>query len=425
MKSMRKPILLFLFIAAFFQISLFAQDRDQQLQNLIEKAIEVSPKLKALQNKQLASEAVVPQVSNLPDPILTLGLANLPTKSFSFTQEPMTGKIVGLSQMVPFPGKLGASGEVRSKDSEIIQQEIDDAENEIRMNVANNYYELANVRATIELTKESQRLLESIASVVETKYEVSKASQQNLIQVHAEITRTEDKIKKLENKERTLVSNINALILEDSKAEIKTSELNEIAVKNFTVSYLDSLAREYRPYLKGVKLREEQSMLMKKLAEYEFYPNFNLAVQYSQRDEIAKTSTDLNDFVSFILGISLPINYGGKKSAAVEEAELKGKMFADQYEAARQLLFKKFGSSISTLRELKEREELIENGLLPQTQQAYNAALSAYQVGEIDFINVIDAQNKLLQVETEIYNIRADYYKELSILEFLIGTNIK
>ncbi len=62
---------------------------------------------------------------------------------------------------------------------------------------------------------------------------------------------------------------------------------------------------------------------------------------------------------------------------------------------------------------------------MPQTQQAYNAALSAYQVGEIDFINVIDAQNKLLQVETEIYNIRADYYKELSILEFLIGTNIK
>jgi len=421
---MRKPILLILIIAVSFQINLFAQERDQQLQNLIEKAIEVSPKLKALQNKKLASEAMVPQVSNLPDPVLTLGLANLPTNSFSFTQEPMTGKIVGLSQMVPFPGKLGASGEVRSKDSQIIQQEIDDAHNEIRMQVAKNYYDLSFVRKAIQLTRESKRLLEKIASVVKTKYEVSKASQQNLIQVHAEITRTEDKIKKLENKERTLVSNINALILEDSKAGIETSELNEIAAMKFTVSFLDSLAREYRPYLKGVKLREEQSMLMKDLAEYEFYPNFNLAVQYSQRDEIAKTSTDLNDFVSFMVGISLPINYGGKKSAAVEEAELKGKMFADQFEAARQMLFQKFGSSISTLQELEEREELIADGLLPQTQHAYNSALSAYQVNEIDFINVIDAQNKLLQVETEIYDIRADYYKELSQLEFLIGTTL-
>lgn len=421
---MRKSIFFVLIIAVFFQVNLFSQQRDPQLQTLIEKAIEVSPKLKALQNKQLASEASVPQVSNLPDPTLTLGLANLPTNSFSFTQEPMTGKIVGLSQMVPFPGRLGAAGDVKEKDSEIIQQEVEDSRNEIKMQVAKNYYDLSFVREAIELTKESKRLLENIASVVRTKYEVSKASQQNLIQVQAEITRTDDKLKKLENKERTLVSNINALILEDSKAEIKTSELNEIAAKNFTVAYLDSLAKEYRPYLKGVKLREEQSLLMKDLAEYDFYPNFNLSVQYSQRDEISRTNTELNDFVSFMVGISLPINYGGKKTAAVEEAELKGKMLADQYEAARQVLFQKFGASVSTLQELEEREELIANGLLPQTQHAYNSALSAYQVNEVDFINVIDAQNKLLQVETEIYNIRADYYKELSQLEFLIGKTL-
>ena len=421
---MRKTILSFLIIFAFFQIDLFTQQNDSHLQKLIKKAIEVSPKLKALQNKQLAAEAKVPQVSNLPDPMLKLGVANLPTNSFSLTQDPMTGKIVGLSQAFPFPGKLDAAGDVKSKDKEIIQQEIDDAANEIRMNVAKNYYELANIRETIALTRESRRLLENIAQVVKTKYEVSKASQQNLIQVQVEITRIDDKLKKLESKEGTLVSNINALILEDINSDVETRKLEEISAKSLTINYLDSLARKYRPYLKGVKLREEQTDLMKDLAEYQFYPNFNLAVQYSQREEIAATGMDLHDFFSVMVGVSLPINYGGKKSAAVDEAELKGKMFADQYEAARQILFQKFGSSISTLQELEEREELIENGLLPQTMQAYNSALSAYQVGDIDFINVIDAQNKLLQVETEIYNIRADYYKEISSLEFLIGTNL-
>ena len=164
---------------------------------------------------------------------------------------------------------------------------------------------------------------------------------------------------------------------------------------------------------------------MKDLAEYEFYPNFNLRIQYSQRDEIARTNTDLNDFLSFMVGISLPINYGGKKSAAVEEAELKRKMFESQYESARQMLFQKFGSSISSLQELEEREELIANGLLPQTEQTYYAAMSAYQVNEIDFINVLDAQNKLLQVEIELFNIRSEYYKEISNIEFLVGTDIK
>ena len=166
---MRKVIILLAIILMSQNSSVIAQVQDATLNNLIEKAIEVSPKLEALKNKQLAAEAEVPQVSNLPDPMLTLGLANLPTNSFSFTQEPMTGKIVGLSQAVPFPGKLNAMGNVKSKNSEIIQQEIDDTINEIRMQVAKNYYDLANVRETIEVTLESKRLLESITQVVKTK----------------------------------------------------------------------------------------------------------------------------------------------------------------------------------------------------------------------------------------------------------------
>ena len=87
----------------------------QSLDSLISKAIDVSPKLKMLTAKQNAAESMVNVNSNLPDPMLTLGLANLPTNSFSFTQEPMTGKIVGLSQAVPFPGKLGAVAEAVKK----------------------------------------------------------------------------------------------------------------------------------------------------------------------------------------------------------------------------------------------------------------------------------------------------------------------
>lgn len=420
-----KTVFLFLLMLMFFQSEIFSQQKDPLLQELIKKSIEVSPKLKALSYKKLAAEATIPQVENLPDPMLSLGLANLPTNTFSFTQEPMTQKIVGLSQTVPFPGRLTAIGEVKRKDPEIVQQEIDDEVNDIKKTIAVNYYNLAFVRKSIELTKESKKLLENIAQVVKTKYAVSKASQQNIIHVEAEITRIKDKIKKLENKERTFVSNINALLLKELDAPIETTNLSGITPIKLTIGMLDSLAKENRPFLKGVNLRKEQALLMKELAEYNFYPNFNFTLKYGQRDEIARTNADLHDFVSFLVGISIPINYGGKKTAAVDEAELKSKMFSDQYESARQMLFQKFGSSISTLRELEEREELITDGLLPQTEQSHNSALAAYKVGEIDFINVIDAQNKLLQVETNLYNIRADYYKELSSLEFLVGTNLK
>ncbi|MCF8395595.1 MAG: hypothetical protein K9H06_16990, partial [Melioribacteraceae bacterium] len=69
---MRKAVLSFMIIFAFFQNDLFAQQTDPHLEELINRAIEVSPKLNALRNKRSAADATVPQVSNLPDPILTL-----------------------------------------------------------------------------------------------------------------------------------------------------------------------------------------------------------------------------------------------------------------------------------------------------------------------------------------------------------------
>ena len=427
---MKRTYLLIMILIAGYQIESYSQTKETDnqhdiiLDSLIQKAIEVSPKLNSLNKKWSASETEADQVSNLPDPVLTLGVANLPTNSFSFTQEPMTGKIAGLSQSIPFPGRLSAAGKVKSKNPEIIQQELDDYTNELKMRVKNNYYDLANIRKTISLTKESKKLLESILKVVTTKYKVSKASQQNLIHVQTEITRIEDKIKKLESRERTYQSNLNAMLLEDPGNKVETVDLPGINPLELSIQLLDSLAQNHRPYLHGIKLQEEQAGLMKEAAEYEFYPNFNLTVQYTQRDEIAASNNNLNDLVSMIVGISLPINYGGKKSAAVEEARLKGEMIADQYQAARQMLYENFGASISKLNELEERETLISDGLMPQTYQSYNASLAAYQVDEVDFINVIDAQNKLLQVETELYDVRTEYYKEKNKLEFLIGTTL-
>ncbi len=53
------------------------------------------------------------------------------------------------------------------------------------------------------------------------------------------------------------------------------------------------------------------------------------------------------------------------------------------------------------------------------------AALADYQVGRIDFVNVINAENDILKIKTELIKIRTDYVKNIAKLEFLIGTNIE
>ncbi len=417
----KTKLLLILLLVAY---PLAAQSYDSNLENLIEEAIRVSPKLKMLRVKQSISKSKIPQVSNLPDPTLTFGAMNLLVNSFKFTQEPMTSKIIGLSQAVPFPGKLNAAEKVQAQDVEINQQEIYDAINEIINEVQKYYYDLRFYREAIRIANKSKNLLAQIAEIVRTKYTVSKASQQNLIQIEVEITKIKDKIEELKSLENSALTALNSLLLKEPTSPIETDTIPDIKYSRIDFNKLVETARENRPFLKGILLAKEKSELMEDLSEYEFYPNFNFAIQYSQRDRLAPSNTPLNDFLSFVVGLNIPLDYGGKKSSKVEEAKLMQQLYTDQYNLALQTLYNNFGTSLARLNEFKEREKLIEDGLLPQAIQSLNAALANYQVGEIDFINVLDAQNKVYEIETNLCRIRTNFFKEISQLEFLIGKRI-
>ena len=397
----------------------------ESLQDLINTAIELSPKIKMLEMKKLAASNRIEQNSNLPDPMLTLGFANLPVNSFSFTQEPMTGKVVGLSQAFPFPGKLSEQADVNKKDVDIVEQEILDAKNEIRKNVIKSYYELLYVREAISITNSNNDLLNNIAEVVRTKYSVSTASQQNLLKVELEITNISEKIEDLKSKESSYLSMLNALLLRSEDSPITTPEFPELDFQSFTVEALIDSTIKYRPFLAGIKEAKQKEVLKTSLAEYDYYPNFNLALQYSFRDKIERTNTPLDDFFTVMIGISLPLNYGGKVSSKVEETETMKKLYDEQYDMSLQMLRSLFGSSIAKLNSLKERIKLISEGSIIQANENLKTTLTSYQVGQVDFLNVIDAQNSLLKIENDLYRLKADYMNEIAELEFLTGTQLR
>lgn len=395
---------------------------NESLKDLIDKVIEVSPKIKMLEMKKLATYNRIEQNSNLPDPMLTLGFANLPVNSFSFTQEPMTGKIIGLSQAFPFPGKLSEQADVNRKDVDIVEQEILDTKNEIRKNVIKSYNEIVYFKKAIEIANANKDLLNNITEVVRTKYSVSTASQQNLLKVELEITNLNEKIEDLHSKENSQLAMINALLLRPSNSSIDTKNIQDIKYQQLTVEALIDSAIKYRPFLEGIKEAKQKETLKNSLTGYEYYPNFNLALQYSFRDKIEKTNTPLDDFFSVMIGISLPLNYGGKVSSKVEETEAMQNLYDEQYQMALQVLRSSFGSSIAKLNSLQQRIKLISEGSLIQANENLKSTLTSYQVGQVDFLNVIDAQNSLLKIENDLYRLKTDYLNEIAEIEFLTGT---
>ena len=403
----------------------FGQAKKESLQDLTTEAVKVSPKVKMLQSKFNAAKSNIEIGTNLPDPVLTLGLVNLPTNTFSFTQEPMTGKIIGISQAIPFPGALSSAADVKSVDTSIVKQEISDLRNQIRKDVSDLYYSLQYIREDIRLSEESIELLNQISNVAKRKFEVGNASLQNIIQVEVQITRVKDKIETLRGKEKSVTAKLNAMLLRSENAPIITEEISPIDSYNLNSDTLLKIAELNRPLLQKIKFGELKARLMKKQAEYSFYPNFKVGVQYSQRDYSSKTGLDFTDFFSVVVGVTLPINYGGKKSEKVNNAIYLQSLYDDKYKSVLQDLQSSFGGINGKISELEKRETLITKSLLPQAEQSYKASIADYQVGKIDFVNVIKAENDILNIKTKLAKIRVDYSKSISQLEYLSGKQLK
>ncbi|MGB5288623.1 MAG: TolC family protein, partial [Ignavibacteriaceae bacterium] len=229
----------------------------------------------------------------------------------------------------------------------------------------------------------------------------------------------------LKSKEQSQISILNAFLLRTTDSQIITEQFPEINYEKFTVDALVDSAVKYRPFLEGIKEAKQKEIMKKSLTDYEYYPNFNLALQYSFRDKIESSNTPLEDFFSVMLGISLPLNYGGKVSSKVEETETMQRLYDEQYNMSLQILQSSFGSSVAKINSLQERIKLISEGSLIQANENLKTTLTSYQVGQVDFLNVIDAQNSLLKIENDLYRLKTDYLNEIAELEFLTGTELK
>lgn len=88
-----------------------------KLQDLIEQALQNNPEVKAMQRSFDMMRARVPQAKALPDPMLNIGYTGniTPIPPFDLQKnDPASGRMIGISQELPFPGKRSLRGKVAS-----------------------------------------------------------------------------------------------------------------------------------------------------------------------------------------------------------------------------------------------------------------------------------------------------------------------
>jgi len=417
--SLPKAIFLFSFLT-LMPFSSVAQPEKQRLNvdQLVDEAIQNNPEILAAKQKWEAYKEKVPQARALPDPMLGLGIVNLPT-SFSFHQEDMTMKEVSISQMFPFFGKRRLMGEMAGKEAEAVFNEVQQKANQIIRDVKSTYYDLSHVDRATEVTQRNKEIMESFAKIAESKYSVGEGLQQDVLKAHVEVSKMVDELIMLSQRKRALGAKLNALL--NRSPETLVGEPEEVIFKKLPIEIeaFQKTAQEVNPTLKAMKKMIEAKEKAYALAKREYYPDFNFKFAYGQRDKLMGMRQD--DMLTGMVELNIPIYFMWKQDRKV--AETKADVLAAEaaYRAMKNEIFFMIADMGSMTQRVERQIDLYKTGIIPQASLQVNSALSAYRVNKVDFLTLLDSQRTLYKYELEYHQALTEYEKSVANLEAAIG----
>lgn len=379
-------------------------------------ARDANPALRAARLRADVAAERVPQAGALPDPILGFGLMNRQIQDFGSTEEPMLQNRIEFSQRLPWPGKLGFSEERSELLASAGGLEAKGAEQALVARVKAVYYHLAFMDRALLVMQETRGLLRDFLDVSSTLYAVGDGLQQDVLQAQVAVASMTEDITVMEQDRLATAARLNALLGRRPTVEIRELELPPPGGELPSVEILMARADAQRPGLQAARERARAAEAGYRAARRATYPDFNVGVAYSQRPRF-------NDWLSFMVGISVPL-WAGKS-----HIPFRREMAAMQAEEeARALdLYNETFARIAERRAEAERARklmaLYATSVLPQSRAAVESALSAYRVGKVDFMTLVQNELTVNRFEIESVRLAADYLRAVAELEALVGSD--
>mgnify|MGYP006291599877 CR=1 FL=1 len=395
-----------------------------ELARIIAEGLSNNQAIQALEAEVKAFGERIESAGALPDPKVGIAALNMPTDSFRFDEEAMTQKQIAVEQTVPWLSKLDLKSETVAHNARLKAAELASARLSLARDIADTYYEIGYVAQSQEINAKLMEMVRRIRRDAENNYAVGKGLQQNIFQADVELSRLRDEAIMLENRRRTLADRINALLNRQTYRPLDPPAKLPQPDFNLNISQLKQTALSANPELEGLKSGTDRARAEIKLAEKEYFPDFNFRLAYGQRDEDF-TGRDLPDFFTAAVMMDVPLWHRTKQSRDVAAAGHQLRSAENRYTDLRRRLPHQINTLVSEIEDTRQRHLLYRDELIPQAEQWARSALDAYEVGKVPFDTMIDARIRLLRYERDASRLKFTIYQKRAALEALVGQPLR
>src|SRR5882762_3655684 len=158
-------------LSVVFAAHIFAQESPTShtgpvtaLSELLAEAEKNNPHIEATRQAWQAAKQVPTQVSTLPDPQFNLQHVSVgsPRPFAGYTNSDFAYLGLGVSQDIPYPGKLKLRGEIAKREADVSQQQVESVRRAVLAELKGTYFQLAYLSKTLTILEQDGELLKQV-----------------------------------------------------------------------------------------------------------------------------------------------------------------------------------------------------------------------------------------------------------------------
>ncbi len=389
------------------------------LESLINEAKIKNPDIQAAKKRWDASMARVPQAKSLDNPNIGVTFEKIPRGTLKLDKTMSEDRMLSITQMFPFFGKLSLKGKIALVESQMFAAEYKQKELEVINAVKNAYYDLFMNNKEIELNEQSLILLKSITKTAEAKYAVGKISQEELFKLNLEIARLSNVIINFREEIMAKETRLNTLINRDPEATLGIPDLTEEASFNQDIKSLYQATLLNQPELIIFSYAIEKNKYAKSKALRSFFPD--LMAGLIQR---GITSGSIGPW-DLMLSFSVPFWFWTKQRYEVKEAIANLAEAEAAYKAMQNRAFAETKDLSTRIEIAKNKINLYKTNLIPILESSISSSLAGFTSGKGDFMMLLDNQRMLIETKMSYYTALVEYNMNLADLERTVGIDLR
>ncbi len=390
------------------------------LAQLVEEADRNNPQILAAGHAWKASTQIAAQVSTLPDPQVVVQHLSVgsprPFAGYSNSDFAYIG--IGVSQELPYPGKLRLRGELADREAAAARERADAVRRSVIEQLKTAYFRLAYLQQTLAILERNDKLLEQIEKIAEARYRVGKGNQQDPLKAqlqrtkllrevamhHQEMWQAQARLKQILNRA-------------PDSPDLTTEELSETPLP-YSSDELLARARAASPEVRMEAEMVRRQGLQVELARKDFYPDFNLQYMWQH------TSSNFRDYYMLTLGMRIPIHRRRKQEPELAQAQEELNRSRREYEAQVQQAYFDVRDQLLAAQAATELLKIYREGLIPQATATFQAGLAAYQSNREDFETLLNSFLDVLNLDTDYWRTLADHETALARIEKRTGVTL-